>query len=246
MLEQTIVAHAVACAPRESCGYVVSTGQGKWHYLPCENRAIEPDCHFSMTPEDYLEATALGQVMALVHSHPDGTPYLSSADRQLQIKTALPWWLVCNGKLRRYSPVPLLLGRHFVPITTDCYALLRDAYHLAGIALPEMSYPTDWFHQGMDLYCQEFPGHGFYRAPWQQAQPGDVLLCCYGSAVANHAAIYCGEGALLHHIPNQLSKRERYDERWQRRTHSLWRHRDWCASAFTGICNDLAVVTPWQ
>ncbi|MCM4753350.1 NlpC/P60 family protein, partial [Escherichia coli] len=58
-------------------------------------------------------------------------------------------------------------------------------------------------------------------------QPGDVLLCCFGSSVPNHAAIYCGDGELLHHLPEQLSKRERYSEKWQRRTHSAWRHRHW-------------------
>ncbi|HAH9489816.1 TPA: endopeptidase, partial [Escherichia coli] len=48
---------------------------------------------------------------------------------------------------------------------------------------------------------------------------------------------------LLHHIPEQLSKRERYTDKWQRRTHSLWRHQAWHASAFTGICNDLAAAS---
>ncbi|EHS3314624.1 phage tail protein, partial [Escherichia coli] len=48
---------------------------------------------------------------------------------------------------------------------------------------------------------------------------------------------------LLHHIPEQLSKRERYTDKWQRRTHSLWRHRAWRASAFTGIYNDLAAAS---
>ncbi|EGL0710637.1 hydrolase, partial [Escherichia coli] len=66
---------------------------------------------------------------------------------------------------------------------------------------------------------------GLYQVPLSAAQPGDVLLCCFGSSVPNHAAIYCGDGELLHHIPEQLSKRERYTDKWQRRTHSLWRHR---------------------
>ncbi|MCX2030735.1 C40 family peptidase, partial [Escherichia coli] len=70
-----------------------------------------------------------------------------------------------------------------------------------------------------------------------------VLLCCFGSSVPNHAAIYCGDGELLHHIPEQLSKRERYTDKWQRRTHSLWRHQAWHASAFTGIYNDLSAAS---
>ncbi|ENG52101.1 putative tail assembly protein I [Escherichia coli p0305293.11] len=39
--------------------------------------------------------------------------------------------------------------------------------------------------------------------PLSAAQPGDVLLCCFGSSVPNHAAIYWGR-ELLHHIPEQL------------------------------------------
>ena len=84
---------------------------------------------------------------------------------------------------------------------------------------------------------------GFYRVPLSSAQAGDILLCCFGASVPNHAAIYCGNGELLHHLPEQLSKRERYSEKWQRRTHSVWRHRHWHASAFTGIYNDLAAAS---
>ncbi|EFT3194542.1 C40 family peptidase [Escherichia coli] len=68
-------------------------------------------------------------------------------------------------------------------------------------------------------------------------------ILVFPSSVPNHAAIYCGDGELLHHIPEQLSKRERYTDKWQRRTHSLWRHRAWRASAFTGIYNDLAAAS---
>lgn len=99
------------------------------------------------------------------------------------------------------------------------------------------------FRDIADLYLDNMEATGFYRVPLTEAQPGDVLLCCFGSSVPNHAAIYCGDGELLHHIPEQLSKRERYTDKWQRRTHSLWRHRAWHASAFTGICNDLVAVS---
>lgn len=95
----------------------------------------------------------------------------------------------------------------------------------------------------LDARKSRLSGGRMYQVPLSSAQPGDVLLCCFGSSVPNHAAIYCGDGELLHHIPEQLSKRERYTDKWQRRTHSLWRHRSWRASAFTGICNDLAAAS---
>ncbi|EJV4038211.1 C40 family peptidase, partial [Salmonella enterica] len=96
-----------------------------------------------------------------------------------------------------------------------------------------------WWNKGKNLYLDNLEATGFYRVSAASAQPGDVLICCFGSSVPNHAAIYCGNGELLHHIPEQLSKRERYTDKWQRRMHSIWRHRRWCESAFTGICSDL-------
>ncbi|ENB1168768.1 C40 family peptidase, partial [Escherichia coli] len=101
----------------------------------------------------------------------------------------------------------------------------------------------DWWRNGQNLYLDNLAENGFCRVSPSCAQAGDILLCCFGSSVPNHAAIYCGNGDLLHHIPEQLSKRERYSEKWQRRTYSVWRHRHWSASAFTGIYNDLVAAS---
>ncbi|EDS5484456.1 phage tail protein [Salmonella enterica] len=238
MPEDDILAHAQRCAPAESCGYVVKTAFDTI-YLPCKNTSPEPAMYFRMSPEDYIRATFLGEVIALVHSHPDGEPYLSCIDRTLQMQTALPWWLVCDGQLHKFRCVPPLTGRRFEHGVTDCYTLFRDAYHLAGINLPDFLREDDWWAAGKNLYLDNLEANGFYPVRADKTQPGDVLICCFGSSTANHAAIYCGNGELLHHVPEQLSKRERYTDKWLRRTHSIWRHRQWQPSAFTGICNDL-------
>ncbi len=54
-----------------------------------------------------------GEIVALVHSHPGGLPLLSEADRRLQIKSALPRWLVCRGDIHKFRCVPHLTGRRF-------------------------------------------------------------------------------------------------------------------------------------
>ncbi|EOF5817719.1 C40 family peptidase [Salmonella enterica] len=239
-MEKDILAHARQCAPAESCGWVVRTAQGV-RYFPCENLSAEPTMYFRVSPEDYLNAWQAGEIMALVHSHPgdDGRPYLSATDRTLQIQSGLEWWLVCGGRIHKFRCVPHLTGRQFEHGITDCYTLFRDAYHLAGINMPDFHREDGWWNKERDLYLDNLEATGFYRVSADRVQPGDVLVCCFGSSTANHAAIYCGGGELLHHIPEQLSKRERYTDKWQRRTHSIWRHRQWCGSAFTGIYNDL-------
>lgn len=240
--ESAILAHARRCAPAESCGFVVRTPEGE-RYLPCVNISAEPEAYFRIAPEDWLRAEMQGEIVALVHSHPGGLPWLSEADRRLQIKSALSWWLVCRGEIHKFRCVPHLTGRRFEHGVTDCYTLFRDAYHLAGIDMPDFEREDDWWRNGQNLYLDNMAVTGFYRVPLSSAQAGDILLCCFGASVPNHAAIYCGNGELLHHLPEQLSKRERYSEKWQRRTHSVWRHRHWHASAFTGIYNDLAAAS---
>ncbi|EKB3332978.1 C40 family peptidase, partial [Salmonella enterica subsp. enterica serovar Chandans] len=143
------------------------------------------------------------------------------------------------NRIHKFRCAPHLTGRQFKHGVSDCYTLFRDAYHLSGIDMPDFDREDDWWSKGKNLYLDHLEETGFYRVNPEDVQPGDVLICCFGSPAANHAAIYCGNGELLHHIPEQLSKRERYTDKWQRRTHSIWRHRQWCESAFTGIYNDL-------
>ncbi|OAH25734.1 C40 family peptidase [Serratia marcescens] len=240
MIEKDILAHAQAVAPAESCGLVVRTEQGV-RYFPAENRAACRAQHFIFTPEDYIQASRQGEVVAVVHSHPDGEPFLSTADREHQVNSGLPWWLVCEGRIHRFRCVPPLLGRQFVHGDTDCYGLFRDAYHLAGIDLPDFYRGEDWWRRGDNLYLDNFGDNGF-RQVKTSIRPGDIILCCYASSVPNHAAVYLGDQTILHHIPNQLSKREVYTDRWQRMTHSIWRYHAWRPSACTGIYNDLAVA----
>ncbi|WP_410972206.1 Mov34/MPN/PAD-1 family protein [Escherichia coli] len=58
---------------------------------------------FRIAPEDWLRAEMQGEIVALVHSHPGGLPWLSEADRRLQIKSALSWWLVCRGEIHKFA-----------------------------------------------------------------------------------------------------------------------------------------------
>ncbi|EHE7040822.1 phage tail protein, partial [Salmonella enterica subsp. enterica serovar Newport] len=184
MINDDILAHARQCAPAESCGYVVRTAWGI-RYFPCENLSAEPTMYFRISPKEYLKALAAGEVVALVHSHPGGKPFLSSGDRTLQLQTALAWWLVCDDQIYKFRCVPHLTGRQFEHGVTDCYTLFRDAYHLAGIDLPDFHREDDWWDEGKNLYLDNLPANGFYQVNADRAQPGDVLICCFGSSTAN-------------------------------------------------------------
>ena len=162
--ESAILAHARRCAPAESCGFVVSTPEGE-RYFPCVNISGEPEAYFRMSPEDWLQAEMQGEIVALVHSHPGGLPWLSEADRRLQVQSDLPWWLVCRGAIHKFRCVPHLTGRRFEHGVTDCYTLFRDAYHLAGIEMPDFHREDDWWRHGQNLYLDNLEATGLYQVP---------------------------------------------------------------------------------
>ncbi len=62
-----------------------------------------------MAPEDWLRAEMQGEIVALVHSHPGALPWLSEADRRLQVQSDLPWWLVYRGAIHKFRCVPHLM-----------------------------------------------------------------------------------------------------------------------------------------
>lgn len=238
MIEQQILAHAKACEPQESCGFVIDAGQAI-RYMPCQNIALMPEEYFEISPDDWLKAQSLGEITALVHSHPDGQPILSEADRAAQHRTALPWWLVCNQQIIKFRNIEPLIGRSFEHGVMDCFTLMRDAYHLAGVELENYERNDEWWKTEQNLYLDNMEKSQFFQV--EDAQSGDVILVCLGSDKANHAAIYCGEQQVLHHCPQRLSKRDIYSGYWLKYTHSIWRHKQWQPYGFTAICNDMAV-----
>ncbi|WP_019933849.1 C40 family peptidase [Oceanimonas smirnovii] len=243
-LDQQILAHARAVAPAESCGLVIEAPEGL-RYYPAQNIG-GPD-QFEIDPKDWITAELAGEIVAVVHSHPDGPAALSAGDRLGQRNTGLPYWLAVGDEVRRFKPVPPLLGRQFDHGTTDCLSLILDAYHLSGLDLGEYERDDDWWNTEQDLYLQHLPEAGFEQVgPAAPPQLGDIILVCLGGTKACHGAVYLGDGYILHHPINRLSLRNLYGGTWLRQTHSIWRHKQWQQCDFTAICADLAANSGWM
>ncbi len=235
-MKSQLLDYAALLAPEEMCGFVLHV-KGEAQFLPVKNIAREGDKHMVLAPEGWMKAQTLGEVVAIVHSHPDGTKVLSAVDRQAQLQTQLPWWIVTNGSIYQYPCVPPLLGRDFQYGEVDCYTLMKDAYALSGHQLPEIAYEEDWWKKGQNLYIDHLPKHGFYRVG--SPKTGDVLMIQLASDIANHCAIYLGDNRMLHHCPNRLSCRQSFGGYWRHHLHSIWRYQSWQPCDFMGICNDL-------
>ena len=234
-IQTEILNHAAAEAPNECCGFVIKAGR-KQVYRPCKNVATEPGQRFEISPLDFIEASDQGEVCAIVHSHPHGEPWLSGADRQMQAANGLPWVLAVSGSLKVFEPVPHLRGRRFEYGCFDCYSLLADAYHLAGIDLPPVQRGGIDDDAARGRFLALANAAGFTRV--RDLQPGDVILTEF-DGLASHVLLYLGNGEMLHHAFGQLSRRDGYGPYWQRHTHSIWRHRQWQPEMLQAVLNDL-------
>ncbi|NUE95217.1 phage tail protein [Gilliamella sp. ESL0232] len=234
-MKTQILNHAKQCGEAECCGFVIDNKS----YLPCNNISPTPTETFEISSDDWIRAEQQGEITAIVHSHPNGLPILSQADQFYQQQTGVDWWLVCNKQIHKFRYIKPLLGREFKHGETDCLTLVRDAYMLTGIDLPDYERQDDWWHNGQNLYLDLLPKNEFEQV--EDVQEGDIVLVCLGSTTPNHAAIYIGNQFILHHCPNRLSKRDLYDGFWLKYTHSIWGHKQWQSLNFTAILNNMAI-----
>lgn len=233
MMESTraaILEHAKVEAPRESCGLVVNV-RGKERYIPCQNLATSY-AEFVLDPADYAAAEDLGDILAIVHSHPNSPPDPSQADRVGCEASGVPWHIVApaTGTWATLAPSGYkapLVGRQYAYGILDCWTIVRDWFRdELGIALPDFDRPVDWWNKGGDLFAENYQRIGFYPVPIEEIRRGDVVMMKLRSKVINHLAIYLGNDVMLHHGAGRLSTREVFGGWWKKNTLIVARHRE--------------------
>lgn len=219
--------HAARHAPRECCGLAVIV-RGRLRYFPCRNVAAEG---FAIHPDDQAAAEDAGEVVAVCHSHVFLPPEPSEADRVMCEQTVLPWLIVTHptGEHLLLEPSGYrapLVGRPFVHGVLDCYSLCRDYYReTLGLGLPDYPRQDEWWLKGGNLYLEHFAEAGFVEIDPESLRAHDALLMQVASPVPNHAAIYLGDGLILHHCHGRLSSRDVYGGYWRKVTVKALRHR---------------------
>jgi proteasome lid subunit RPN8/RPN11 len=233
-VKSAIVDHANRELPKECCGVVIIR-KGKQVYFPCQNQAIGSD-NFILSPEDYARADEEGDIVAVIHSHPNMSAKPSQADLVACEASGLPWFIVgLPDQIWEYIEpsgyVAPLVGRKWSHGVLDCYAIIRDYYKMdRGIDLLNFDRSDDWWNRGENLYLENFGKAGFYEIKGEDLQPSDVILMRINSTVPNHGAIYLGDGVILHHVHGRLSTRDVFGGYWLKNTATYLRYADNSAS----------------
>jgi proteasome lid subunit RPN8/RPN11 len=232
-LRAAIIEHAGQEQPREACGLIARTG-GVVQYLTSQNMAAKGD-QFMLDPDMMVMAEEANyELLAVVHSHPNASANPSMADRLNCEKSGLPWVIVGwpSGVFKTIEPegwTAPYKGREFHHGVLDCYTLVQDWYRRElHIDLPDYERDDGWWesradHPTQDLYMQQFSDAGFVRV-FGEPQRHDGILMQVRADVANHAAVYTGDGVMLHHLHGRLSEETLYGGYWQRHTLALVRH----------------------
>ncbi len=238
---ETLIAaqdHAIGCYPNESCGLIVGTTDGE-RYVACNNSHDKPSEHFMLSGEDFAEAEELGEVVAVVHSHPNASGNPSDADRVQCELSDLPWHILSIGMVDGQAEFGAqgycepcgyeapLEGRQFAHGILDCFTLFKDfLWREYGIRVNQYDREDDWWNNGGDLYSMDrLNAEGFFQIT-DDPKRGDIILMNVRSKVANHAAVYLGDGVILHHLHGRLSRKEAYGGYWAERTMHIVRHRN--------------------
>lgn len=209
--------HAGECYPQESCGVVIAGT-----YTPSVNSHEDPCNYFRISAAEYIRLATIGDIQAIVHSHPDGPDYPSLHDMEKQQAGNVPWLIIPTNSAPFWFgdqvPIAPYEGREFKAGVFDCYSLIRDWYRKEkDIVLIDVPRDHAWWEKGGNLYMDNLVRAGFRKLnEGEPLQQGDCLLASIlAPGIINHAGVYLGSNQFLHHLSGRLSKIDLFST-WQK------------------------------
>lgn len=238
--KQDAIKHALSVFPMESCG-LIAVVDGKEKYFPRINHAESKSEHFVISGPDWAEVEDMGEIVGIVHSHPNASSNPSQGDKVLCEATELPWYIISVGvdpdthephfhDMSAITPSGYeapLIGRDFHHGSLDCFGLIRDYYQrVMGIKLTNYERTDGWWERGENLYMKNMEAEGFYEVKESEMRKGDMIVMQIRAKEPNHAGVYIGDGLFLHHLYGRLSSRDVYGGMWRDCTRAIFRHKD--------------------
>lgn len=239
---EAMVAHAAECYPNEACGYLINR-----EYVPCTNIHEHPEKQFKIGYKDVVRCEKIGNIEAVVHSHPNSSSKPTTYDLIQMAHGVVPWIIVAYPEIdikvhKRTNYTAPLINREYIHGVLDCYSIVRDYYKRElDIQLDNFNRQDKWWEssESTSLYADNFKSQGFVEV--HDLQRHDVILCrVQPTNHINHALIYLGsdgslasedaetavgEHLVLHHPYLRRSRREIYGNAWRERSAIIVRHR---------------------
>ena len=216
---------------KEACG-LLAVRKGRVKFFPCVNKAENPKNDFVIDPYDYKAVADEGDVIGVIHSHPNAVPEPSPVDRAACNRLGIPWYIFgWNDEWVKIEPQKEsfdLIGRPFVFGVYDCYTIVKDYFATQDIHFrPDWDYEWEFWEKGKNYYLERYAEEGFTKVLDGTLQLNDVFFMALNAKTTNHAGIYVGKGRMLHHAPHRLSCRDSYNGIWKQITRVVLRHENY-------------------
>lgn len=230
----TIIEHCKAEYPKEACGLVVIF-KGRYKYIPCKNVSNTPEQDFAIPTSDYAYAEELGEIVAIVHSHPTRDSSAGPTDMESQRVHGIDWLIIGMNNnesidmcwIKGEKVVLPLYGRTYMWHVNDCGSFIRDFYRQEfNIELPDFYRPEKFWEQGLEIYLDAYEKAGFHEIEFKDLEYGDVILFALGTTITTHGAVYIGDNKIAHHLLGRLSCRDVLGKYYLDRATRFLRHKD--------------------
>lgn len=226
---EEIEAHFKKEYPREGCG-ILAVVKGKKQWFPCTNIAKKGD-DFIIDSKEYLKLLRTTDIIAIVHSHPDGTKEPSETDIKYCNALGIPYYIFTYPEmdLNIVSPKKSfvsLYGREYEFGVTDCFEALRDYLAQQKIEIPPRAmFEDDWWEKDLDYFTAEtIRDWNHVPVDLSDIQANDVLIFKIRANKNNHCGVYLGNDIFYHHAVDRLSCRESLYPMWYEFISGVYRH----------------------
>lgn len=223
-LTYSIKKHCLSKPDEECCGLVVfSKITNEDIVCPCQNTNPEKKYNFTINPNDYLNATAIGDIKAVYHSHPAGKVAFSEFDKMNSNNHNLTYILyhIKSDDFLYYYPnkeMNKYIGREFSYGKSDCFSLIKDYYKREkNIDIIEydqlVNRDSSWRKKSAEHFQKMLEANpNFKEVDSQKLEKDDVLAYQYFDRPFEHFGVYLGDNLVLHQKIRRLSCIEPVDK----------------------------------
>lgn len=220
--------HFEKCYPREGCGvFVAIKGEREW--VPCDNVSEDED-NFIIDSKQYIAASHKGDIIGIVHSHPDGSSDPSDMDKKYCNTLGVPYYIFSYPEMDLTVVEPereekYLYGRNYEFAVNDCFEAARDYLATKKIFVPSRAaFEDDWWDKGLDYFTEELIKEYGYIKVEGNMQENDVIIFTINASVGNHCGVYLGEDIFFHHAENRISCKENLYPFWKKYITGVYRY----------------------
>ena len=214
--------------PREGCGVLAKIkGEVKW--FPCENVAENED-DFVINSEQYIDICLRGDILAIIHSHPDASCEPSKSDIDYCNTLGIRYYIFSYPKMELYTLEPEhkekeLYGRIYKFGVNDCFEAMRDYLSSKNISIPPRAlFEDDWWNKDLNYFTDEIIKTYNYTKVEGQMKENDVIIFTIQSDIPNHCGVYTGNDLFFHHAENRLSCQENLYPFWKKYITGVYRY----------------------